>query len=295
MNNFTENQSMADVIAGLTQQEKAKQFRHLHRAGRLLILPNIWDCLGANLLESLNYPAVATASASFAFANGYDDGQQIPFDSVQAILRKIVNSVSIPVSADIESGFATNDDQLKENIKQLLATGIVGINIEDTHKETNSILPIETQCGKIKLVKKVSEELGIPLFINARADVYLRGQGFDTPESKFEEALKRGRAYRSAGADCFYPIAMTRQEDIKRMVDQLQMPLNVITIPGIPELNVLNEMGVARVSLGPSFLKIAIRAMKNLAVKLQKFDGLSDITENEITSAYVKDLVNRNY
>jgi len=295
MNNFTENQSMAEVIAGLTQQEKAKQFHNLHRAGRLLILPNIWDCLGANLLESLNYPAIATASASVAFANGYDDGQQISFDSVQAILKKIVNSVSIPVSADIESGFATNDDQLKENIKQLLATGIVGINIEDTHKETNSILPIETQCGKIKLVKKVSEELGIPLFINARADVYLRGQEFDTPESKFEEALKRGRAYRSAGADCFYPIAMTRLEDIKRMVDQLQMPLNIITIPGIPELNVLNEMGVARVSLGPSFLKIAIRAMKNLAVKLQSFDGLSDITENEITSAYVKDLVNKNY
>ena len=79
------------------------------------------------------------------------------------------------------------------------------------------------------------------------------------------------------------------------MVEQLQMPVNVITIPGIPELNILNEIGVARVSLGPSFLKIAIKAMKNLAMKLQNFEGLSDITENEITSAYVKDLVNKNY
>ena len=137
--------------------------------------------------------------------------------------------------------------------------------------------------------------MGVSLFINARADVYLRGKDFDTPESKFEEALKRGRAYKTAGADCFYPIGMTRQEDIKRMVDQLQMPVNVITIRGIPELNILNEIGVARVSLGPSFLKIAIKAMKNLALKLQNFEGLSDITENEITSAYVKDLVNKNY
>ena len=137
--------------------------------------------------------------------------------------------------------------------------------------------------------------MGVPLFVNARADVYLRGKDFDSPESKFEEALKRGRAYKAAGADCFYPIAMTRQEDIKRMVEQLQMPVNVITIPGIPELNVLNEIGVARVSLGPSFLKIAIKAMKNLALKLQNLEGLSDITENEITSAYVKDLVNKNY
>jgi 2-methylisocitrate lyase-like PEP mutase family enzyme len=286
---------MAQVVADSKQQEKAKQFYNLHHSGRLLILPNIWDCLGANLLESLKYPAVATASASVAFTNGYDDGQRISYDSVLGILKKIVSSVNIPVSADIESGFAENDLQLKENIKQLLAAGIVGINIEDTDKKTDSIWPAETQCEKIKLIKKISEEVGVPLFINARADVYLRGKNFDTPESKFEEALKRGRAYKAAGADCFYPIAMTRQEDIKRMVEQLQMPLNVITIPGIPELTVLNEIGVARVSLGPSFLKIAIKAMKNLALKLQNFEGLSDITENEITSAYVKDLVNKNY
>jgi 2-methylisocitrate lyase-like PEP mutase family enzyme len=286
---------MAQVVADSKQQEKAKQFYNLHHSGRLLILPNIWDCLGANLLESLNYPAIATASASVAFTNGYDDGQRISYDSVLGILKKIVSSVNIPVSADIESGFAENDLQLKENIKQLLAAGIVGINIEDTDKKTDSIWPAETQCEKIKLIKKISEEVGVPLFINARADVYLRGKNFDTPESKFEEALKRGRAYKAAGADCFYPIAMTRQEDIKRMVEQLQMPLNVITIPGIPELTVLNEIGVARVSLGPSFLKIAIKAMKNLALKLQNFEGLSDITENEITSAYVKDLVNKNY
>src|SRR5215467_14257589 len=105
---------MAQAVTGLTQQEKAKRFYELHHSGKLLILPNIWDCLGANLLESLNYPAIATASASVAFTNGYDDGQRISFDSVLTLLTKIVNSVSIPVSADIESGFAENDAQLKE-------------------------------------------------------------------------------------------------------------------------------------------------------------------------------------
>ena len=279
----------------VAQQEKAKRFYDLHHSGKLLILPNVWDCLGANLLESLQYPAIATASASVAFTNGFDDGQRISFDVVLAILKKITSSVTVPVSADIESGFAYNDEQLKQNIKQLLATGIVGINIEDTDKESNSIVPIEVQCEKIKLIKKVSEEMGVSLFINARADVYLRGKDFDTPELKFEEALKRGGAYKAAGANCFYPIGMTRREDIKRMVDQLQMPVNILTIPGIPELSVLNDIRVARVSLGPSFLKIAIKALKNLAIKLQNFEGLSDITENEITSAYVKDLVNKHY
>jgi len=283
------------VQMAVEQQEKAKRFYDLHHSGKLLILPNVWDCLGANLLESLHYPAIATASASVAFTNGFDDGQRISFDAVLAILKKITSSVTVPVSADIESGFAYNDEQLKQNIKQLLATGIVGINIEDTDKESNSIVPIEVQCEKIKLIKKVSEEMGVSLFINARADVYLRGKDFDTPELKFEEALKRGGAYKAAGANCFYPIGMTRREDIKRMVDQLQMPVNILTIPGIPELSVLNDIRVARVSLGPSFLKIAIKALKNLAIKLQNFEGLSDITENEITSAYVKDLVNKNY
>jgi len=283
------------VQMAVEQQEKAKRFYDLHHSGKLLILPNVWDCLGANLLESLQYPAIATASASVAFTNGFDDGQRISFDVVLAILKRITGSVSVPVSADIESGFAYNDEQLKQNIKQLLATGIVGINIEDTDKESNSIVPIEVQCEKIKLIKKVSEEMGVSLFINARADVYLRGKDFDTPESKFEEALKRGGAYKAAGANGFYPIGMTRREDIKRMVDQLQMPVNILTIPGIPELSVLNDIRVARVSLGPSFLKIAIKALKNLAIKLQNFEGLSDITENEITSAYVKDLVNKHY
>jgi len=283
------------VQMAVEQQEKAKRFYDLHHSGKLLILPNVWDCLGANLLESLHYPAIATASASVAFTNGFDDGQRISFDAVLAILKKITSSVTVPVSADIESGFAYNDEQLKQNIKQLLATGIVGINIEDTDKESNSIVPIEVQCEKIKLIKKVSEEMGVSLFINARADVYLRGKDFDTPELKFEEALKRGGAYKAAGANCFYPIGMTRREDIKRMVDQLQMPVNILTIPGIPELSVLNDIRVARVSLGPSFLKIAIKALKNLAIKLQNFEGLSDITENEITSAYVKDLVNKHY
>lgn len=286
---------MTQAAADSKQQEKAKQFYNLHHSGKLLILPNIWDCLGANLLETLNYPAIATASASIAFTNGYDDGQRISFDTVLGILKKITSSVAIPVSADIESGFAENDGQLKENVKQLLATGIAGVNIEDTEKETNSILPTEVQCEKIRVIKKVSEEMGVSLFVNARADVYLRGKDFDTPESKFDEALQRGRAYKAAGADCFYPIGMTRAEDIKRMVGELQMPVNVITIPGIPELSVLNDMGVARVSLGPSFLKIAIKAMKSLALKLQNFEGLSDITENEITSVYLKNLVNKKH
>jgi len=285
---------MIEIAGNLKQREKAKKFYDLHHSGKLLILPNIWDCLGALLLENLSFPAVATASASVAFTNGYDDGENIPFDSLLILLKKIVSCVDIPVTADIESGFAENNEQLKENIKRLLETGIVGINIEDVDKKTNSLWPTEIQCEKIQLIKEISEEMGVTLFINARTDVYIRGKGFDTPEAKLEETLKRGFAYKNAGADCFYPITMNREEDLKKTVEQLRMPVNVLLVDGIPNLNVINEIGVARASLGPGFLKIAIQAMRDLALKLQNFEGITDIVENKITSSYLKNLVNKN-
>src|SRR5438874_12324747 len=104
----------------ISQQQKAQQFLDLHHSRKMLILPNIWDPLGALLLEDLSFPAVATASAAIAFTNGYDDGEKLPFDSLLAILKKIVNSVRLPVSEDIESGFASKNTHLIENIKQIL-------------------------------------------------------------------------------------------------------------------------------------------------------------------------------
>ena len=277
----------------MTQQEKAKLFYKLHHSKDLLVLPNIWDCLGAKLLENLGYPAIATASASISFTNGYNDGENIPFSDLLAILKTIAASVNVPVTADIESGFAETEDRLKENIRQVIQTGVVGINFEDTDKKTNGLYPVEIQSQRIRVIKKVSKEMGVALFINARTDVYVRGKGLDAPGSKLEEALKRGVAYKSAGADCFFPLAIQNEDEIKAIVKQLQMPVNIILIAGVPELNTLDDIGVKRVSLGPGFLKIAVKAMKSLAIKLQRHEGLADIAGNEITSDYLVSLVNR--
>ena len=119
--------------------------------------------------------------------------------------------------------------------------------------------------------------------------MYLRNH----TENKLEATIKRGLAYKDAGADCFYPITMNKIDEIKQVVDAVQMPVNIIPVPGIPALNELQDIGVARVSLGPSFLKTAIQAMKKLAVKLQQNEGIDDIIENEITSAYLHELVKK--
>ena len=123
----------------------------------------------------------------------------------------------------------------------------------------------------------------------------MRDKSFATSEAQLDEVIKRGLAYKDAGADCFYPIALQQEADIKELVVRLKLPINIITIPGIPGLKTLNNLGVARVSFGPSFLKIAIRGMKELAIQLKEGEGLSSIAENEITSAYLKDLVNKTY
>jgi 2-methylisocitrate lyase-like PEP mutase family enzyme len=278
---------MKKATAILTQQEKAEQFYDLHHSGKLLILPNIWDSLGALLLQNIGYPAVASASASVAFSNGFNDGENIPFDELLVILERIAGNVNIPVTADIESGYADDEQQLKQNITHLIEAGIVGINIEDTDKNTGTLIPVKEQCEKIKVIKKVAEETGVSFFINARTDVYLLSHD----NNKLDETIQRGFAYKDAGADCFYPITMNNSEDIISTIQHLQMPVNVIIMPGIAALSELEKMGVARVSLGPGFLKYAIKSMKNLAEKLMYYEGMNDIIENEITSEYFKELV----
>ena len=156
------------------QSEKEKQLHQLHDNNELLILPNIWNPLGAMLLEDLGYKAVATASASIAFANGIDDGEKISFDELISILKKIVKSVKIPVTADIESGYAENNSVLKENIKRLVDTGIAGINFEDSHHDEKTLFSKEAQSEKINLIRKTASEKGSNLFINARTDVFIK-------------------------------------------------------------------------------------------------------------------------
>ena len=276
-----------------TQKEKALKLYALHHTGKLLILPNIWDTLGALLLESLQFQAIATASASVAYSNGYNDGEQIPFSDVLIHLKRITNSVDVPVTADVESAYATTDAQLREHIELLLDTGVAGINIEDTNTDTHSLYPTETQDNRIRIIKTVAQERDIPLFINARTDVLIHGKFFPNEEAKFEEIVKRGLAYKEAGAGCFYPILMKNREDIKRLVAAIDFPINVLTFPGIPSLKKLEEMGVARVSLGPNYLKLVLKTMKDMALKLKDYEGLTEIINNDITSDYVKDLVNK--
>ena len=259
-----------------SQKVKAEQFKKLHHGSEILVLPNIWDQLGALLLESLEYPAVATASASVAWTHGYTDGEHVPFNEVLTRLKNIAGSVNLPVTADVESGYASTDIELEKNVAKLISTGIVGINFEDHDKKTDSLFSLEVQCRRITVIRKVAEAMNVPLFINARTDVYLRG-----------------KAYVDAGADGLFPPAMKDKDELAKLVSALSCPVNVIAMPGIPDFRTLKQIGVRRVSLGPGFLKIAIKAMKQLALKLKNYEGLDEVINNEVSSDDLKKLVGK--
>ncbi|MCC6601351.1 MAG: isocitrate lyase/phosphoenolpyruvate mutase family protein [Crocinitomicaceae bacterium] len=274
-----------------TQAEKAQQFMKLHHTGKLLILPNIWDVLGAKLLEDVGYQAIATASAPVAFTNGYEDGEKIPLDRVIENLHRITNSVNLPVTADIECAYADEGKLLEKNIQRILETGIAGLNFEDSDKTTGDLIDISKQCNRIKTIRKIADEMEIPLFINARTDVLFYSHFFSTPEEQQAELLRRGQAYKDAGADCYFPVALKDADMIGKIVSTIKIPVNIIALPGIPGFDILEKLGVSRVSLGPSFLKIAIQSMRTLALSLLKKEGLPSITENEITTDYIKSLI----
>lgn len=272
------------------QPEKGKILSDLHHNGKLLILPNVWESLGAAMLENIGYPAVATSSSAIAFSNGYDDGEKIPFNDLLHILERIVYSVNIPVTADVESGYAKNNTALVENMKRLINTGIAGINFEDSHHDEQKLIPMDEQCEKISLIRKVSSEMGASLFINARTDSYIKSSQLPK-EEKLSETIKRGKAYRDAGADCLYPITLKNKRDFEIIIKEVGLPVNILLLPGIPDFNELKEAGVTRLSLGGNFIKFAISAMKNVAGKLLKFEGMNDITQNALSSDYLKNLI----
>ncbi|MCE7066328.1 isocitrate lyase/phosphoenolpyruvate mutase family protein [Dyadobacter sp. CY326] len=244
-----------------TQSEKADLLKKLHYSKQMLVLPNIWDAAGAALLEEAGYHAVATASAAIARANGFQDGEKMPFEQALNVITQIVNAVEVPVTADIESGYAMDWSELKNNIRKVLATGVAGINIEDSDPKTNQLLPTEWQVERIRLIRKVAEKAGVRLFINARTDVFLKPSSLSN-EEKLEVALERGCAYADAGADGIYPIFVQDEAAIAALVNEFSVPVNILITKGTPELQTLHKLGVTRVSFGPNFQKAMLLAMK---------------------------------
>jgi len=222
--------------------ERADALRRLHAGPRPLVLPNAWDVASARLVVKAGFPVVATSSGAIAATLGYEDNDSMPVDAAFAVIARIARSVPVPVTADVEGGYRLSPEDL---VEQLLHAGAVGCNLEDTdHHGGVGLVDADVNAERLRAVRQAATEAGVDIVLNARIDV-LRLEG-DRREL-FEEAVRRARLYRRAGADGVFPIRLADDELIGEFVRRVEGPVNIVGA-GAPPLARLAELGVARVS-----------------------------------------------
>lgn len=242
-----------------TQKEKAEQFRELHIKGDPLILFNIWDAGTAKAIEEAGAKAIATGSWSVAAANGFDDGEKLPLDIVIANAERIASAVDLPVTIDIEGGYATGNTELKTNIERVIAAGAVGINFEDQIVHGEGLYSIDEQCSRIRAIR---EAASIPLFINARTDVFLKTYPAAHDDSQLAHAIQRATEYAAAGASGLFAPGLRNPEFIRQLCDASPVPVNIMVLPDTPPASELAKLGVARISHGPGPYRQMIEALR---------------------------------
>ncbi len=254
-----------------TQAERAETFRRMHQGPGLLLLPNAWDVVSARLYEVEGFRALGTTSAGISSALGFPDGERMTLEDNLAVCRRIIDHVAIPVSVDVEAGYSGRLDGLSETIDAVIASGAVGINLEDSAKagcggsESGAILEPSLQADRIATVRAAADRAGVPLVINARTDVLL-AHGAASDE-RLREAIERGNAYRGAGADCvFVPdMSVLGEREIALLADGIEAPLNLVAGERTPGVRRLEELGVARLSFGPRPMRAALQLLRSMA------------------------------
>jgi 2-methylisocitrate lyase-like PEP mutase family enzyme len=250
----------------LSQQSKATRLAELHSQDTPLILYNAWDAGSAKAIADAGAPAIATSSWEVAKAQGYEDGEDIPFELAQQILARIAATVDVPVTADFEGGYTDDDAELADNISRLLDLGVVGINFEDQVVGGSGLYDVDRQATRIAAIRRAAEQKAIPLFINARTDLFL-GKGND-PEATIGAALDRAGAYAAAGASGFFIPGLAEEHLIARICESTTLPVNVMVMDGVPANDQLARIGVRRISYGPIPFITAMSALGQEAAKL---------------------------
>ncbi len=255
----------------------------LHTNGKLLVLPNIWNPIGARILERKKFPAVATASAAVAASLGYADGENIKRSTLIDIITRIATSVDVPVTVDIESGYGETTSELEETVLQVITSGVVGINLEDSLQEGGALRSIEAQCERIAAVRDIADQKGVPLVINARVDSFLTNT-FGAKEEKLEDAILRAEAYTNAGADCIYPIGPGDKETLLLLKARIAAPLNALASAAAAPLSVLQEIGINRVSFGPFIFRSCVKKFEGIVDRLGAFENYECFSKETMAS-----------
>jgi len=227
---------------------KFETFRDLHQSSELFVLPNVWNVKSSLFFQEKGIPAIATSSAAVASSLGYADGEGMPFSDYLFVIKRILSSVEIPLSVDMEMGYGKSEEAVYANILRLIEIGVVGINIEDSITGSSGRV-LKDAKEFAKMIENIKGRLALAnlnLFINIRCDTFILNV-----ENKQQETRRRLMVYEAAGADGIFLPCIYDEEDIAEAVTHTKLPLNVMCIPGLPDFGTLKELGVKRVSMGP--------------------------------------------
>ncbi|MDH5824885.1 isocitrate lyase/phosphoenolpyruvate mutase family protein [Luteimonas sp. RD2P54] len=247
------------------QKDKARLFRSLHAGERPLLLFNVWDAGSAKVVADAGADALATASWAVAASHGLADGEQVPLQAVLDNLTRIVAATDLPVSLDLESGYGRTAAAVGLTVERAIAAGAVGCNLEDSRPEDGALRDPAEQAERLAEARRAAETSAIPLFINARTDVFFARPAEDHDASMVEDALRRAELYAKAGADGLFVPNLTDVRLIETLARASPLPVNIMAGASAPAAARLAGIGVARISHGPGPYLAAMRALAEAA------------------------------
>jgi 2-methylisocitrate lyase-like PEP mutase family enzyme len=242
--------------------ERAERLLALHQPGNPVVLPTVWDAWSARLAVDAGFAALTVGSHPVADSVGKADQEGMTYDDVVTRVKQITAAVDVPVSVDIESGYAESPTIL---ITGLLEAGAVGLNIEDTvHSEGGRLRSSSEHAELIGGLRKAADATGVHVVINARTDLFLRQDGDES--DRVDRAIARLKEAAAAGADSLYPVGRHDPDTLRRLATELPLPINAIALPDQDDPASFGPLGVGRISFGP-FLQGALsgRAKEILA------------------------------
>ena len=225
-------------------------------------MPNPWDAGTAKLIAALGFGALATTSSGFAATLGRSDGA-VDRDEALAHAAAIVAAVEVPVSADLENGFDDDPAAVAVTVSAAVSVGLAGCSIEDYRGGSESgLYDRDIAAERIRAAAEAAHSQS-GLVLTGRAANFIRGN----PD--LDDTIARLQAYQEAGADVLYAPGITDLDDIRRVVQSVDRPVNVLVRPGMAPVADLAEAGVARISVGGAFAQVAAGALSQAARELR--------------------------
>jgi 2-methylisocitrate lyase-like PEP mutase family enzyme len=238
-------------------------FLDLHTPGTPLLMPNPWDAGSAKLLASLGFQALATTSSGFAATLGRLDGSVTRDEAIEHS-RAIVAATEVPVSADLENGFADDPDGVAQTVRDAIGAGLAGCSIEDWSGD--AIYERGHAAERVAAAAQAAHGGDVHLVLTARAENHIHGR------DDLADTIARLQSFQEAGADVLYAPGLSGIEQIRDVVASVDRPVNVLALPGAPSVAELAEAGVGRVSIGGGFAFVAMGAVVEAARELRE-DG----------------------